>query len=51
MKQDDPCILEQLRNNYLEPPSKEKISLEHPEKKDPSMGQASIILEILNNKV
>ncbi len=51
MEQDDPCILHQLRNNYLEPPSKESLSLEHPETENPSMGQAQSVLEILNNKV
>ena len=51
MEQDDPCILQQLRSNYLESPSKEKLNLEHSDTKDPSMGQSKIILEILNNKV
>ena len=51
MEQDDPCILNLLRKNYLFPPSKEKITLEQPDVINPSMGQAQSILEILNNKV
>lgn len=51
MEQDDPCILNLLRKNFLFPPSKEKMTLEQPDVMNPSMGQAQSILEILNNKV
>ena len=51
MEQDDPCILNLLRDQYLHPPSKDKINLEAPEVTNPSMGQAQSILEILKNKV
>jgi hypothetical protein len=51
MDQDDPCILNLLRGQYLHPPSKNKLSLEAPEVNNPSMGQAQSILEILKNKV
>lgn len=50
MEQDDPCILNLLRKNFLFPPSKEKMTLEQPDVMNPSMGQAQSILEILNNK-
>jgi hypothetical protein len=51
MEQDDPCILNLLRKDFLFPPSKEKMALEQPDVMNPSMGQAQSILEILNNKV
>lgn len=51
MEQDDPCILSLLRTQYLHPPSKEKLKLEAPDNKNPSMGQAQSVLEILKNKV
>lgn len=51
MEQDDPCILNLLRTQYLHPPSKEKLQLEAPDVKNPSMGQAQSVLEILKNKV
>lgn len=51
LEQDDPCIVNILRTQYLHPPSKEKLSLEKPEDINPSMGQAQSVLEILKNKV
>lgn len=51
MEQDDPCILSIIRSDYLHAPSNEKLNLESPDEKNPSMGQAQSVLEILKNKV
>lgn len=50
-EQDDTCILNIIRNQFLNPPSTGKLNLDNPEIENPSMGQAQAILEILNNKV
>lgn len=49
-EQDDPCILNIIRNNYMYPPSKESLNLDNPQQHNPSMGQAQSVLTILNNK-
>jgi len=50
MAQDDPCILNIIRNHFLYPPSKEPLNLENPQDENPSMGQAQSVLTILENK-
>jgi len=50
MDQDDVCILNIIRKKFLYPPSSKPLNLENPETKNPSMGQAQSILNILNTK-
>jgi hypothetical protein len=47
--QDDPELIQLIRNKYLIPPSDEKYNIGARE--DTSMGQAQTVRKILNNKV
>lgn len=51
VRQDDPCILNVIRKQYLYPPSEKPLNLKNPDVENTSMGQAQTVLEILNNKV
>lgn len=52
IQQDDPCILNLIRSQFLHPPSPVKnLKLDPPIVENPSMGQAQSILEILKNQV
>ena len=53
LPQDDRCVIEIIRRDYLHPPSPLQIpyALNHPDVKDPSAGQAGIIISRLNNLV
>ena len=51
MEQDDPCVLNIIRQKFLHPPSTLALQLEHPETENPSMGQAQSVMNILKNKV
>jgi hypothetical protein len=51
MEQDDPCVLNIMRQKFLHPPSTLALQLEHPETENPSMGQAQSVMNILKNKV
>ena len=44
-------MIEDVRTNYLKPPSFEPYNLKETEKKDPSKGQSKVILEALQNMV
>ena len=47
--QDDPELIQIIREKYLIPPSKESYNIKATE--DTSMGQAQVVRKILNNKV
>ncbi len=52
LEQDDPCLLNLIRDGYLDRPSKNKLNLDAPIVDDPSMGQSQSILDIFGkNKV
>ena len=53
LQQDHPCVIELIREQYLEKPAPklEPLVLNSPEIIDPSAGQTKIILNHLNNKV
>ncbi|EFX82300.1 hypothetical protein DAPPUDRAFT_302580 [Daphnia pulex] len=50
IQQDDPCILNLIRSQFLHPPSLKNLNLDPPVVENPSMGQAQSILEILKNQ-
>ena len=53
LPQDDRCVIEIIRRDFLRAPSPRKIpyALNHPDKQDPSAGQVPIIFSKLNNLV
>lgn len=44
LQQDHPCVINQIRVNFLHNPSTKNYNLSNPGKKDPSVGQSSKIL-------
>ena len=44
-------LVEDVRRNYLRPPSFEPYNLKENVKKDPSRGQSRVVLEALDNMV
>lgn len=47
----DPLLVAEVRDRMLVPPSHLPYELSQPNVKDPSVGQATLVLEILRNKV
>ena len=53
LQQDHPCVIETIRRRYLHPPADLDVpyNLVAPNKADPSVGQATSILNYLGNQV
>lgn len=53
LQQDHPCVINNIRKYYLNPPAEFDVPLhlDYPEISDPSEGQTRPVLHILNNKV
>lgn len=53
LQQDHPCVIETIRRRYLHPPADLDVpyNLAAPDRADPSVGQASSILNYLGNQV
>ena len=50
--QDDPCLIEIIREQFLRPPSSKGLKVTRSDPKDdPSVGQAKIVRKLNNNQV
>ena len=50
LTQDDPCVLNIIGQEFLKGSSDQPMSINHPEIKNPSMGIAQTIVELLNGE-
>ncbi len=51
MSQENPILIEVVRKLFIWPPSPKNYSLQWPEKKEQSMGQAQFVRQLLKDKV
>ena len=51
LEQDDPCVVKNIKEKFLFPPSSEPLNVQSPADRDPSVGQAQIVRELNKNQV